>query len=419
MLHKIRKFKTIFVLGGLVAVWLFTTWAIPATGLDASNLMPALLTFQSPIGNPVLSLNKTSDNSAPKTGEVIRYTLSYSNVNAGSQAFNVRLYDFLPAGVEVFYTNPPYDVYENGVLIFNAPSVGPGTENIEVAIHARVREGYDGLYNQALVTADGVPPTHASLLSTVYPPVRELTLSKTGYDVVLKNNEIVYQVRCENTGDIGLHNVVLLDVLPAAVTFKSATPAPDSVSDPLIQWNVGELPSGHVWTTTLRINSPAGVGLITNTAIATTEYLTPVHALFTTRVISEGAILQVTKTGSAPEVLVGDELVYTLAYENIGNVTATTTLLTDTYPADITVTATAPTPDSSTSTRDVWQLGDLAPGASGRIVITTTIGGVPTRILHNVADINAPGSDVFGDQATLDITVAYHQIYLPVVMRRY
>lgn len=417
MLHKVRKFKTFFVLIGLVSMWLLLIQALPATDLDASNWLPALLTFQSPIGNPAFALNKTSNNPAPKTGETIIYTVAYSNTNLGSQAFNVRLYDFLPAGVSLLYTTPPYNTYEHGVLVFNAPTVGPGQENIEITIAAQVREGYAGLNNQALVTADGITPTYASLLSTIHPPRRELTLSKTGYDVALKNSEIVYQLRCENTGDIGLHNIVMLDVLPSSLTYQSATPPPASTT-PILQWNVGDLNVGQVWITELHVTAPDETMLLTNTLIATSEQLTPTTTVFATRVISEGAILLLTKTSPTSEAFVGDDVIYTLAYENIGNMTATTTLLTDTYPADITVTGFDPTPDTSTAAHAIWQLGTIAAGESGQVVISTTVGGTPGRILRNTADIDSVDPAIFGEQAILDIDVILYRTYLPLIMRR-
>ena len=134
------------------------TWLLSTPGLKASSDL-APLTFDSPIGNPQLSLVKSVDNPAPQPGDQISYTLSYSNTQTGSQAFNVRLYDFLPAGAQFISSNPPATPYPNGVLLFTAPSVGPGTGNTSVTVRVQVATGYEQLDNSALIMADWVTPT--------------------------------------------------------------------------------------------------------------------------------------------------------------------------------------------------------------------------------------------------------------------
>src|SRR5512139_633948 len=139
----------------------FATWLLATPTLNASSRL-APLTFTSPIGNPQFSLKKAVDNSAPAPGDQINYTLSYSTTQPGSQAFNVQLYDFLPAGAQFISSNPPATLYPNGALLFTAPSVG--TPTITAAVRIRVPEGHAQLVNHALVTADGVTPTVTSLL---------------------------------------------------------------------------------------------------------------------------------------------------------------------------------------------------------------------------------------------------------------
>ena len=118
-----------------------------------------------------------------------------------------------------------------------------------------------------------------------------------------------------------------------------------------------------------------------------------------------------------PEVSVGDELVYTLHYKNAGNLSAAGVTLTDTFPTDITVTGVYPPATSRTSQRGVWDLDTLSPGASGTIVITTTVEGDQGRVLHNVVDITAP--DSYPGHAELDTPVRLGLLYLPIVMRNH
>jgi hypothetical protein len=60
-----------------------------------------------------------------------------------------------------------------------------------------VQEGFDELYNHAIVTA-GVTPTHASVHTIVAPPERELVSPKR-LSRRAEEGELVYQLQCENT----------------------------------------------------------------------------------------------------------------------------------------------------------------------------------------------------------------------------
>ena len=100
--------KATLALIGVAGLWLLGSWLTSTPATNASDAL-ARLAFQSPVppvGNPQLSLLKTVDKDTPTADEEIVYTLTYSTTNPGSQAFNVRLYDFLPAGVQFVSANP-------------------------------------------------------------------------------------------------------------------------------------------------------------------------------------------------------------------------------------------------------------------------------------------------------------------------
>ena len=169
------------------------------------------------------------------------YTLSYSNTQPGSQAFDVRLYDFLPAGAQFISSNPPATVYPNGVLLFTAPSLSPGVVNA-VTVQVRVPAGHSQMTNHALVVADGVTPTVASLLTNIaQAPTNWLRLVKSGPRAVLINGTMVYTLQATNLGSSALQDVTVVDILPAGVSLGSATPSPRSVTLPMVTWSLGSL----------------------------------------------------------------------------------------------------------------------------------------------------------------------------------
>jgi uncharacterized repeat protein (TIGR01451 family) len=412
--------RSIVALLFVVGLALLSAWILSTPGLKAGGLA-STLTFTSPIGNPQFGLRKTVDNNAPMSGEQITYTLAYSNTRSGSQAFNVRLYDFLPAGAQLVSTNPAATSYSDGVLLFTAPSVGPGTEDHAVTVRVNVLPGYDQLYNHALIVADSVTPTLASLLTNVtQQPGGQLQLTKSGPLYSLVNGQLVYTLRCENLGDVTLSDVTLADILPSGLPLLGASPTPDVATLPLLRWSLGDLGPGQVRTVVITSTAPATAGTITNTAVAGALQAPMATATFSTQVVATGAILRVTKAASAPSVSVGGQLVYTLQYWNAGDQAATGVLLTDTLPSGITVTAAYPTPVTALSSPQlVWNLGTVsAAGPPQTIVVTATVGGTWNRTLHNVADV-AGQSGSYPDHAEVDTEVRPFMLYLPVVMKQY
>jgi len=384
---------------------------------EAGAALPKPLLFDSPIGNPVLTIDKTADNAAPQPGNIVNYTLSYANTASGSQAFNVRLYDFLPAGVQYLSASPAPVSSGDGILLFTAPSVGPTTTPSTINVQVRVLSGHASLLNQALVTADGVTPaTDALLLSTV-PATDHLRLTKDGDAATLSGDEVEYTLRIRNTGPVAYHNIELIDVLPTGVTLVNATVPPVEITLPLLKWAVGTLAPGALWEVTLVTTAPANVGVITNTVSLHAPTHTSAEAMWATQVISEGVILRVDKTGSAATVTHGDPLIYTLTYQNKGNVEASGVVLTDTLPANVIPVSAAPMPTDDTGQQWVWEIGTLAVGATETIVITTTVGQNAQGMLYNHVAISAPGA--FGDSDDLYTPVEQRNIYLPLILRAY
>ena len=390
----------------------------PAPLIGAGAFFPNSPIPFPPIGDPELELEITVDNENPQAGDEIEYTLSYANVIPGSQAFIIRVYYFLPAGTHFLSTDPETDAYQNGALLFTRHSLGPTPSVKQAKVRVRVLEGYNKLYNHGLIVANGVTPAHSSLMTQVTQPPVSLRLVKTGYSAVLINDELVYTLMCENTSDIIVNEVTLIDVLPTALPLVGASPMPDATTLPALTWSLGDLGPGERRTVVVTTTAPALTGVVTNTALVDAQQRVVTQAVWATHVISQGAILRVDKTGSAPAVQLGDELIYTLRYENAGNEIATGIKLTDTFPSGISVNAVSPSASEMTIQRGVWDLPDLNPDDRGHIAITTTVGGAGGRTLLNVADV-AGQPDSFPGHAWLETKVWPSLIYLPLMARDY
>ena len=407
------KWATIFTLT-IIGILFVVGLSIPQES-EAGAVARQSLLFDSPIGNPVLTINKTADNATPQPGDIVNYTITYANSALGSQAFNVRLYDFLPAGVQYVTASPLPVSSSGGVLLFTAPSVGPTTAATNINVQVRVQSGYASLLNQALVTADGVTPTMDSLLIATVPATDHLSLTKEGDLATLAGGEIEYTLHCQNVGPVTYRNIELIDVMPTGSTWVSATIAPVENTPPLLKWTVGTLAPGAWWEVTIVTTAPANAGIITNTASLQAPTHTSLQALWATEVISEGVILRVAKTGSTDNVNQGDTLIYTLAYRNIGTTAAAGVIMTDTLPADVILVGAYPAATTTVGQQLTWEFATLDVGMTETVVITTTVGPSAQGTLHNHVAISAPGA--WGDSDDLYTTVGQHIIYLPLVLR--
>jgi len=386
-----------------------------ASGRSSVPSVARPLTFDSPIGDPHLALDKRVDNESPEPNDEIVYTLVYSTTEVGSQAFNVRLYDFLPAGVTFLSATPAEVYFEDGVLMFTDDSAGWEEESITVRV--RVLGGQQYLVNHALVMADGVTPTHASLLTNVGDPgslADLLRVSKWGPGVVLAGDGLVYTIHCENIASVAVNQVQIADVLPTGISVVGVDPIPDHLTLPLIEWSVAELPPGAVWTGVITTtSSPDYLGALSNTALASGQGAVMTQTLFTTHVVT--AVLHVTQTTSVPWVHLGDSLVYTLTYWHDGGEPVAWATLTDTLPADVTVVGLEPAPLMLTSERAVWEIDDLGVGEVGQVVIEVQVNGDRDRTLCNQVDISGP-ANTWPDRVETFVKVMA-EMYLPLALR--
>ncbi len=402
---------------GLLVASLLGIWLVAAAQSGPGDAFPMYSPIE-PVGDPDIRLVKTIDNSDPMPGDQVEYTLTYWNAEPGSIAYNVRLFEFLPAGVQYVSASPEPDLRQNRMLRFDWDSIGPGTTPREVRVVVEVKSGVDQLYNHALVGADGVVPVHAALRTLVTQPAASLRLLKSGYEYTLINGPIVYNLMCQNTSEsASASNVKVVDVLPGGVSLVGASPPPDVVNLPLLTWSAGSLAPGERFDVVITATAPSMAGVITNTALADAQERVVTETLFATQVVSEGAILVVDKTSNPYAVRPGQQLRYRLRYANIGNQTATGVTMTDTLPAGIEVVGYSPS-GSATMIGDqiVWDIGTLPGDVVANTYITLTALNPGDRTLINIVDIvGGPGS--FPGHDVLETDVLPHRLYLPIVIK--
>src|SRR5439155_17902075 len=86
-----------------------------------------------------------------------------------------------------------------------------------------------------------------------------------------------------------------------------------------------------------------------------------------------GIDLRIGKTARNTAVVPGGTVNYTLDWDNIGAGNASSVVVTDTLPADITFVSANPAPTPPVGQTLTWNLGPQVSGAHGTIVLTGTL----------------------------------------------
>ncbi len=394
-----------------------------STGITSSNEVTVTVV------EPQLVIDKISDpppGSTVVAGQAVTYTVVVTNIG-DSPAYRYTFEDELPVGMRgiapvligVTIDGLPVDPgdyvsgYSGASGIFyvefeNWAPLPPGSvlEIVYVAyVDVDVAAGVDLTNIASIGWMSWLPDTMPG--PRVYPPVTDTNTVNTGYAVfdlikeaapspVAAGMLLTYTLRVTNTGVARANDVLITDTVPVGTAFVEATPpysGPDAAD--VLTWTLGALDVGEtrVLTLVVRVNSDLIGGEVSNTAwISSSEDITGTDTVTTP--ISLLADVTVVKRDDPDPAWPGGTLVYTLVYTNNGPSDAQNVLVTDTLPVEVTFVAADPAPAGGPNPL-VWNLGALPAGASGQIVITTTVNSDVTEPFTNLVTIGAdtPESD--------------------------
>ena len=179
-------------------------------------------------------------------------------------------------------------------------------------------------------------------------------IEKTGPAEVILGDTFAYNIKITNLTSCPLEEVVLIDRLPTALTFQSATPAETSVQGNEIRWSMGTLEGQQ---------SKSVDVTVTAATIGETEQCVRVE--YKSEVCMPVLIVQpnLELVKEAPaEVLICDPIPMKLTVRNPGSGAATNVKVTDTLPEGLT------TDDGQTE--KVFEVGTLAAGESRDFTFT-------------------------------------------------
>ena len=238
---------------------------------------------------------------------------------------------------------------------------------------------------------------------------------------VAAGGELTYTINYDNAGASDATNVLIVDTLPAGVTFVSATPFQGSCSETagVVTCIVGAVsvadPVRQITIVVDVASSLAAGTTLTNTAVITADQVdtntTNNTATETTGVVGV-ADMSITKDDAIDPVIAGEEIVYTLQYENLGPSDATNVQVVDALPLDVVFVSAVADNGSCSETAGLvtCDLGTISAGAGiGEIAIVVEVpadaaaGTVTNTVMISTdADDTEPDNDTAIEETTIE-----------------
>jgi uncharacterized repeat protein (TIGR01451 family) len=205
-----------------------------------------------------LSITVTPSTATPNFGSTVTFTIVVSNAGP-DQATGVVVRDLLPAGSLVYVSDTEgQGTYVPTTGLWTVGSIASGG-SATLTLVARVNTTA-AVDNVAEVTASGVPDPDSTpndgagddrAAATIdAPSAADLRLAKTivGPTFVNVGENLTFRVTLTNDGPDQATGVVVTDLLPAGLTFVSATPSQGTYVDTTGLWTVGTVNNGATVT---------------------------------------------------------------------------------------------------------------------------------------------------------------------------
>ncbi len=413
------------------------------------------------VAAPDLAIVKSDGGSVPRPGEVLRYTLTYTNV--GTQgATGVAIAETVPAyttfdaaasspgwtcadgalaGTACAYTIGSLPVSASGNITFAVRVVSP------LPVSATQTENTASIADDSTNGADTNPADNSASIVTPFGATIDLILTKDDGDITVEPGEtIVYTLTYANNGDQIAGGVIITETVPALTTFNQIasslgwTCAHGAPAGTTCTYALGDVIAGGTvrFAVDVVLPFPLSVNEIANQAVIGADAnniadADPANntATATTPVITRPDLV-VGKDDGFSAVLPDQQFTYVISVTNVGTQNATNVRITDTLPVYVTLIGAS---DGGTQSRPgvvTWpvipQLGldeiitrtlsvmldSALPAGVSHITNTVTVGDDGTHGLDlNPADNTATDVNFVGamPDLVLDKTVNYAITY--------
>jgi uncharacterized repeat protein (TIGR01451 family) len=307
----------------------------------------------------------------------VTFTLTVTN-DGPALAQAVQVTDALPAGLAFVSASSPAYVADTWT-VGDLPNGASATLDIVASVTDPA-----AITNTASVssaTLDPVAGNDADSVS-VDVPAADLRLTKTVDDATPNEGQNVsYTLTLRNNGPDAATTVAVTDLLPAGLTFISATPQAGTFAAGV--WDLASVPAGS--TRQLQIDARVDTqGIVTNDAEVTASGTfdptsTPNDgagddfATVDIDALPPAADLSLTKTVSNAAPAVGGSVTYTLGLHNAGPSPTDNVSVIELLPAGVTYVSSTASRGTYDAGGGTWTVGTMASGATETLDIVVTV----------------------------------------------
>ncbi len=353
-----------------------------------------------------LSLTKAVDNPTPNRGQTIVFTSTLSNAGP-TNATNIQVRDLLPAGLTLQSSNPSVGSYNATNGIWTLPTLATGS-NATLRLTAVVNTVDPATSTAEVIAVDQPDPNsrpgnndpaeddQASVTITV--PSANLSLTNVP-DTATPNvgDTVRFTVTINNDGPNIATGVAASAILPAGLTFVSATPSQGTFTSATGRWTVGSInPAANATLNLFARVTTTGAKSVRAEVIEADQVdpnSTPGNnveaeddqqtAVVTPQVIDLSLAMNVNR----PRPLVGQDVTFTLTLANAGPNTATNISVRNMIPNGMTFVSANPSVGAYSAATGLWTLPSLAASANATLQLVASFD--TAQVITNTAEVFA------------------------------
>jgi uncharacterized repeat protein (TIGR01451 family) len=343
-----------------------------------------------------LGLTKSVSNATPNVGDTLTFTVTLTNTGP-SAATAVTVNDLLPPGLTFVSATPSQGTYNSATGLWSVGTIATSTPQT-LAIVATVVSPAPQTNTASISHSDQFDPNAGdnSASVTETPQQANLALSKTASTTIpVIGSNVTFTITLTNSGPSTATAVTVIDLLPAGLTFVSATPSQGSYNSVTGVWTVGSVATGPPQTLAIVATVVASSALTNTATISHSDQFDPnpgnnsATATIVPQAPGSAAELALAKTVSNAAPNVGSTITFTITLTNSGPATATGVTVTDLVPAGLTFVSATPSQGTYVSATGVWTVGTVTTGTPQTLAIVATV--VSASALANTATITASG----------------------------
>ena len=323
-----------------------------------------------------LELAKSVSDPTPNVGDTTSYTVTLTD-NGPDAATNAQVTDLLPAGLSFVSAAPSQGTYNPATGLWSVGTVNVGSP-ATLVVQATVTSPSPQTNTATITHSDQFDPNTANNTASVTqtPQQADLALTKTTSDPTPNVGDIVtYTVTLSNNGPDSATKAQVTDLLPAGVSFVTATPSQGAYDPATGLWTAGVIVVGAPQTLMIEamVVSPSQS---TNTATIThADQFDPNTANNTASATQtpQQADLALTKSVSNLSPNVGDTITYTITLTNSGPDPATGVQVQDAAATGVSFVMADPSQGSYDPASGIWTVGTVDVGSPATLVIQAIV----------------------------------------------